>query len=588
MALSTEILAQVAFKNLLGKSQVQKNFGVNNESYGYFLNVPSSNVWLTPIPFNDPATAVNNQVSVKIIADLVQISDGAAGESKFLSYQTVWGSTPSVFGGVKDPKTNQAFEFGKGSLKDVTAGSNIYDLIPDSNGLFYQVAPYVTYPTGQIAPGDSRDWVYQYSSGIFYQDKVITSLNSGYQVPTKIVGYYYIGDKLSTFNSVGPEVIRVSATGPDASYTYYADNSTPFISTYSVNHLYLVDFAFANTTSVKLNIDYIGTSSVYKYGLTGLGELSSNDIKGGTGLTSGPLYYLTWNTDGYFLFFESNPTQPAGLFKDEVPTSNKVGGIDTGSSFDSVSFQDMFVDLLYPERLSNINSLSISNPGLSNSSISEYKFIDVGRQLTGVLTFSWNYSNGSDFAGITLSIADITPNPIPTSNWPAPKNADFGFNFSTQLGTFSYAQPVYSNVPDRRIYSILGKRKNNTYIRKYGEIQWTWRSYYGSSTFSTLTPRGVTALPSQLMTYSLGNFLISGTQGYKYIAFPDNSNYNFKSISYYGLPVVLATNSYNSIDSNGNNYATLTITNSYNLGTTYRIYRTLNQITGTLSVNITN
>ena len=71
MALSTEILAQVAFKNLLGKSQVQKNFGVNNESYGYFLNVPSSNVWLTPIPFNDPATAVNNQVSVKIIADLM-------------------------------------------------------------------------------------------------------------------------------------------------------------------------------------------------------------------------------------------------------------------------------------------------------------------------------------------------------------------------------------------------------------------------------------------------------------------------------------------------------------------------------------
>ncbi len=182
----------------------------------------------------------------------------------------------------------------------------------------------------------------------------------------------------------------------------------------------------------------------------------------------------------------------------------------------------------------------------------------------------------------------MTPVSSPTNVWPAPMTANLTYNYTDLGGTFSYTQSVTSIVPDKRIFSISGLRKNNTTIRKYGEIQWTWRSYYGSSTYSTMTAGGVTNLTSQLVTYSLGSYNIGGSQGYKYIAFPESSNYNFKSISYFGLPVVLATNSYTSMDSFGNNFGTLSITNSYSQNTTYKIYRTLNQISGTLSVNITN
>lgn len=583
MALSTFTLAQIAFKNLLGKSQVQKTFGVTNESYGYLLNVPSKNVWSSNISTN-PSTSVSNQIAIQIVADLVQINDSAS-VGKYLSYQSVWGSTPSVLGSVKDPKTNLDFEFGKGSLEGITPGTNIVDWIPDSYGGNYGIEVFTTYPGSLVPPGDEREYVFQYNSGILYQDNVSYG---GYVAPTKVRGYYYIGNKLSTLDSTGPEVIRVSATGPDNNFTYYATNSTPFISTYSVNHLYLVDFAYGNTSSVKLNINSLGTNSVYKWGLTSLGELSSGDIRGGTGSTAGPLYYLTWNTDGYFLFFESNPNQTPGTYKEETPTLKTVGGIDLGSSFNEVRLQDMFTDLLYPEKLANLTSLSVSHPSLTNSVTNEYKFIDIGRPLIGTLTFAWNYVNGFDFADTTVNIVDITPVTTPTSNWPGPRPADLGFGFNDLSGTFSYTQSVIATVPDKRIFYLTGSRKNKTSIRKYSEIIWTWRAYFGSSTSPTLNPIGVTALPSQLMTQSIGNFIISGTQGYKYLAFPESVDYNFKSITYFGLPVVLATNSYTSVDSNGNNYATLSITNSYGRNTTYKIYRTLNSISGTLSVNINN
>jgi hypothetical protein len=581
---SFDTQAQIAFKNLLGKSQVQKNFSVTQESYGNFFNVPSSNVWSSKIPTNNPDTAVANQIAVKILADFAVINDSGFG-GKFLSYQAVWGATPSILSSTKDPKTNQDFQFGVGSLKDVTTNTAILDFVPDSYGLNYAIKPYVSYPSNEIAPSNARDWVFQYSSGILYQD-VLTS--GDYAPPTKVVGYYYIGNKLSSLDTTGPEIIRVSATGPDNNFAYYATVSSPFISTYSVNHLYLVDFANGNTSSVKLNIDYLGTNSVYKWGLTGLGELSSGDIKGATGSTAGPLYYLTWNTDGYFLFFESNPTQLPGVYKEETPTINKVGGIDIGSSFNEVRLQDMFTDLLYPEKLANFTTLSIQHPSLTNSSVNEYKFIDVGRTLTGTLTFSWTYTKGDDFSNSTVNIVDITPVTTPTNNWPGPNPAQLGFSYDSNLGTFSYTQSVVSTIPDKRIFYLTGTRKNGTSLKKYAEIYWTWRAYFGSSTQSTLTPLGVTSLSSQLMTQSTGTFNISGTQGYKYFAVPDNSDYMFKSMTYFGLPIVLATNSYTSVDSYGNNYTTLSITNSYNRNTTYRIYRTLNQISGTLSVNITN
>ena len=196
MALGFERQAQIAFKNLLGKSQVQKTFGVNNESFGYLLTVPSTNVWSSTIPRNDPDSAINNQIAVKILADLVRIDDSATS-GFFLSYKAVWRTTPSVQGNTLDPKTNLPFQYGQGSLSNVAAGDTIYDFIPDSYGFNYGVIPYTSFPSSQIPPGDTRDWVFQYNGGILYQDNVGYS---SYAPPTALVGFYYIGNKLSSLD----------------------------------------------------------------------------------------------------------------------------------------------------------------------------------------------------------------------------------------------------------------------------------------------------------------------------------------------------------------------------------------------------
>ena len=582
--------SQIDFKNILGKSQVNDLSSVVSENYGFFFNVTTSNVWSTIIPINDPTKASGDGIAVEIVAELERILDSSLevnGVRYFQAYQAKWGATPPTG---KDPKTNQDWAFGSGSLQDVSAGSFIYDFIPSSYGKLYEVIPYTgdAEVANQISVGDFREWVFQYPSGILYQSKVGYT---GYVAPLKIRGYFYIGDKLSKFNVNAPEIIRISATGPDTD-VYYATSSTPFITTYSLNHLYLIDFNLSNTQSVKLNIDLNGTHSVYKWGATGLQELSPGDIQGGTGSTAGQIYYLTWNEEQYFQFYLSNPTTVPNEYKNLAFMQSDIGTIKKGEFFDGVKIEDMFNNLLYGDIYANWTGIGIAHPNIQSTENPRLYLTDLGRTLTGMLTFSWDYTNLTDFTSQSIQIRDVTPlSQLPTVNWPSGSGFAKSFLISSKTGTFSVTFSVTTTTERSRYYDFFTsdgytQRKNKTRLTNQSEIRWTWRAYYGSSTYTTLTPRGVTALPSELMTYSLGTYHISGTQGYKYLAFPDLPQYNFTNITHYNFPVTLATQGYSLVD-NGNNYTTFSVTNSYGVGSAYRIYRTMNQINGTLSVNIT-
>jgi hypothetical protein len=569
---SSNVQAQIAFKNLLGKSQTNDTLRVLNENIGYFLNVPSSNVWSSKISPNDPLITVANGFAVFVRAVLTQV-DASLNSGQYAAYQAKWSSPPTG----TDPKTNSSFTFGSGSLTGIATGDVIYDFIPSSYGSKYEVAPFVS--TVEISQGDARDWVFQYSSGVFYQSSVT---HAGYSAPTNIEGYFYIGNKLSVLDPVGPDVVRVSATGPVGD-AYYATTSTPLISTYSISNLFLVDFAFANTTSVKLNINYLGTHSVYKFGSGGLGELSAGDIIGASGSDPGPIYYLNWDDDGYFVFNTSNPSQTPGAYTNPNLTLNPLGGVDKGYSFNTVQFQDVFTDLLYPEQLGNITSFDITGTTQGNISL-----IDLGRSISGVMTFSWGLSNTTGLTG-PLKIDDVTTVGPTSTNWPVKSTLVTTNNISNSPIGYTYPSPLFSNTVRTRDYLLYLPRLNGTMIAKYNHVTWTYRAYYGSSTYATLTPTQVTGLSSSLVTQSLGSYTILGTQGYKYMAFPDVLGYSFKNATTFGLPLVLSGSSDGySLSDNDINYTTLSVTNSYGINSSYRIYRTKNQITGTLSVNITN
>lgn len=187
MAFSNQNQAVVAFKNLLGKSNTDVSKGVNNEAEGIFFNIGSDKVWMSIIG-PTPSVVVSDGTAVEVFADLIPdlTSNGHAFFAK-------WPSTPPT--GI-DPKTSNPYSYGSGTLDGITAGDRVIDGISSVYGNGYEAKPYDN-SSALIPPGDPRDWIYQYNSGIFFQQTIIGS------TPTTIRLYAYRGDLLSNISIGG-------------------------------------------------------------------------------------------------------------------------------------------------------------------------------------------------------------------------------------------------------------------------------------------------------------------------------------------------------------------------------------------------
>lgn len=554
-----DIQGQIAFKNLLGKSQTNDLNIVVNEVIGFGFDVPSFNVMMDNIS-PTASISVADGVAVLVKATLTTIN-GTNGKA----YRTFWPATPPSGTDIKN--SNNPFAYGSGSLEGISAGQPITNLISDSFGISYQAIPRKS-DGSQIPPLDDRDWIYQYNSGVYYQDKPSLAVGD----PTTIDVYYYIGDRLLSQSKNTQSNIRVSATASINTTTqdlYFATYSTPSIATYSTNYLFLVDFTQTNLSStVSFNVNGIGTTSVIKYTKDGPTPLAPGDIIGATGGTSGQIYYLVYN-NGLFEFYPKNPLSDSSSFTYPVDTVNTVGGIDVGTQFEKVSFQDMMKDLLYPEQLGKFTSLSVSN---NSGQVLRY---EVGDKLPRqIYTFSWGVNNSTDFKSSTLKLEDITSSNVFTQS--TGNNGPYGFLIST-----------ISNVTDAvRSFKVSLTRNNGTVVSKYLNIPWMWKVYHGSSTWSTLTSSQVFNLSSTLATQSVGSWTLSGS-GYKYIAFPEDASYNFTNMYYKGLPFAIAgTPSGYSYSYSDVNYLFVTVSNSFGVQKQYKVYRSKNIISATISVNI--
>ena len=555
---SSNIQAQIAFKNLLGKSQTDDLKGIVNESIGISFDVPSFNVMMDGIS-GTASIAVSDGVAVKVVGNLVEVF----GSNK-KAYQTFWPANPPSGADIRN--NNLPFEYGKGSLELVSAGQKMNNLISDSFGKTYEAIPKKS--TGVvIGPLDDRDWVYQYNSGIFYQSQPLLA-----DVPAVTIDvYYYIGSRLLSQSKNTQSNIRVSATGSTSvsSDVYFATYSTPSIATYSSNYLFLVDFNKTNLSStVSLNINSIGTYSVIKYTANGPVPLAAGDIVGATGGTVGQIYYLVYN-NGVFEFYPKNPLSDPSTLTNPTDTAYTVGGIDRGTQFDKVSLQDVFKDLLYPDQLGKITGFTMAN---NSGLVTSYEVGNIFPSQT--YTFSWGLNNSGDFRSNTLRVEDYTVGTVFT------QSTSNTSPFATSISAFT------SNLPTTKTFKISLTRNNGTVISKFLDVPWMWKVYYGSSTWSTLTASQVFALGGNLATQSIGSWTISGN-GYKYIAFPEDTSYNFNSISYKGLPLAMAGTvsgySYSYADVN---YLFVTVSNTYGISKQYKIYRSKNQIGATISVNL--
>jgi len=172
MAINSANKASIAFKNLLNASNTDAtNKELSNEAEGIFFNV-SSNTIFTEAINSTPATAVAAGVAIYVSADLT-LDSTSNGHAYFATWPN---PLPS------------------GTPAGIVSGQRIKNAIPPAYGTAYAAIP-IDNTARTIPGGDPKDWIYQYQSGVYYQDKVDVS-NTG--TPTKMNLYVYKGKTLDT------------------------------------------------------------------------------------------------------------------------------------------------------------------------------------------------------------------------------------------------------------------------------------------------------------------------------------------------------------------------------------------------------
>ncbi len=407
-----------------------------------------------------------------------------------------------------------------------------------------------------IPPGDQRNWIFQYNSGVFFQQDLIGPN------PTSIEIYVYTGGLLSDNELISSySNIRVTGTGSDI-YTGYA---TPSIATYSINHMYLVDFEYTNTgPTVSLNIDGLGPYDIIKF--DGFGNpigLTAGEIN------VGQIYYVLW--DGInFQLNVSNPESVGPNTYTNLVGSVEVGGIPSGMTFSNVDISDVIDILLTPQsQQSNFTTFSFNNGGYIR---------EVGNDIPeGTYSFTWNTSFPGNVQTDSISISDYTLSldlVVGTSN---------DGESTLTLGTVSYV------VPGRHEWRISANRiTNNTVISNIIGVDWHWKRYHGTHSSSTLTESDILTLNSVITDYNLDNYQF-GSGYYKFFAWPTSYNIPSRFIDFgTNISVLMAGVEQGYTYSVGNYYAqSVSVTNMYGYTTDYYVFRTLNILGGTINIMVT-
>ena len=268
--------AIVAFKHLLGKSNTDVDKEIGNEAESIFLNTHASTIFTDDIhPSPTAAESSSPAIVVKVIADFV-----LDATSNGHSYFAVW---PNPLPANAPLGTNP--------------GDRVRDAVPPTYGIGYEAKPYDT-ASNPISVGDPRDWIYQYNSGIFFQQDENVGL-----APLTIDLYVYIGTFLSDHinNLISARASVLSASDQNLTTIYETSGN------FSATGLLLTDIPIKNS---QLIIVVNGVISTLGNGVktrdcffsrdAGVHAIPFNDIEAGD--------ELYWNGDvtGFELDFFDN------------------------------------------------------------------------------------------------------------------------------------------------------------------------------------------------------------------------------------------------------------------------------------------
>lgn len=251
-----------------------------------------------------------------------------------------------------------------------------------------------------------------------------------------------------------------------------------------------------------------------------------------------------------------DPDSTDVTYSNATPTPEQIGGIPAGSTFTGVSHTDLMDMILYPYQ----------KPAFTNFDINVgAKTIEVGNTITsGAKTFTWTISNSSNLVTSSIKIEDVT-------------NSDIYGSGLTNDGIENLIVPsnITRTSPGTNTWRITGQNSNSESFIRDVSVSWRWMVYYGVTSGTDINELIVEGLASRVLATGYSGTKSFNGAGYKIIAYPTSMGRasNFVDTST-GFAVPMDPP------------VTLSVTNEFGVSTNYYVYRTVNSITGNITMEI--
>jgi len=253
-----------------------------------------------------------------------------------------------------------------------------------------------------------------------------------------------------------------------------------------------------------------------------------------------------------------------------------VGGWPSGSTFTDKTLQDMFDGLLYPYQEPSFSSFSLAD--ISNTR-------EVGSSIPANSTYTFTASNTSNInaGSVNITYSGTSSGTIAT-----------GLNINQSPYDASHSA-IANSTAGNLTFKVEATNSQGGLFSKTYTVSYRWRVYWGNSALDSLTEADIKGLDSSdLKTSKNGTYgFTTATNQYKYLCWPNDFGSpipvtGFKDAAN-GNSIVMATSADDSFFSNTHNgwsYGVVSVTNSNNVTTNYRVYRSKNKLGSALSITV--
>lgn len=333
---------------------------------------------------------------------------------------------------------------------------------------------------------------------------------------------------------------------------------------------------FPTITEVQTGWEYIINNP--------LGVTDNDPTKTNTGLTFPDQVFIiwtgsTWTIEGGESVVSDNgtdiiPVNPRGYnvpsgqtFKindidiahnSGTPTIN-LGGFQSGVPYTNQENNEMWQTLLSPYQ----------NPAFTSFALTGFSVLEVGQKITGTQNFTWSISNLGNAQANSINITDITNAVSITSGHSLTPPASYDFTLYPGGGLEIDTQAVVT-------FQIQGTNTHSAAFIRNVNIAWDWRVHSGANVNATLTNAQILALANSSLTTAFP----------PQVTFTGGTTYFWYWIPASFIQPTVFKNHATGFAIGMNSPVTQTVTNSYGIDTSYKGYRSAEQLDNAITVDI--